>query len=210
MRIRGYGRTTRTLFNLMAGVVMLASAETALAQPADQAPSRAAPLSISETKPFRRQPTKELMIMAEETRSSTGAAEMKAAKALTTKVLAIGSWTAKATPETRPAIMPFEARDTLRLELAGKIDQWFAKSDGSGAVFLMNVTDPAEAHSLLDGLPLGKAQMMTFELIPMGALATRPAAARTGEIAARSTSPRFVHASAMRRALFRTARITTS
>jgi hypothetical protein len=35
--------------------------------------------------------------------------------------------------------MPSEARDTLRLQLAGKIDQWFAKSDGSGAVFLMNV-----------------------------------------------------------------------
>jgi hypothetical protein len=40
--------------------------------------------------------------------------------------------------------MPFEARDTLRLQLAGKIDQWFAKTDGSGAVFLMNVTDSAE------------------------------------------------------------------
>src|SRR5271155_1782456 len=108
--------------------------------------------------------------MAEETRSSTGAAEMKAAKALTTKVLAIGTWTAKATPETRPAIMPSEARDTLRLELAGKIDQWFAKSDGSGAVFLMNVTDPAEAHALLEKLPLGQAEMMTFELIPVGPL----------------------------------------
>jgi hypothetical protein len=108
--------------------------------------------------------------MASETRSSTGAAEMAAAKTLTTKVLAIGSWTAKATPETRPAIMPSEARDTLRLQLAGKLDQWFAKSDGSGAVFLMNVTDPAEAHKLLEDLPLGRAGMMTFELIPMGPL----------------------------------------
>lgn len=66
--------------------------------------------------------------------------------------------------------MPFEARDTLRLQLAGKIDQWFAKTDGSGAVFLMNVTDPAEAHALLENLPLGRAEMMTFELIPMGPL----------------------------------------
>jgi hypothetical protein len=108
--------------------------------------------------------------MADETRSATGEAEMKAAKALTTKVLAIGTWTAKATPATRPAIMPFEARDTLRLELMGKIDQWFAKSDGSGAVFLMNVTDPAEAHALLEDLPLGQAEMMTFELIAVGPL----------------------------------------
>lgn len=108
--------------------------------------------------------------MADNTRSSTGAAEMTAAKVLTTKVLAVGSWTAKATPETRPAIMPSEARDTLRLMLAGKIDQWFAKSDGSGAVFLMNVTDPAEAHKLLEDLPLGRADMMTFEIIPVGPL----------------------------------------
>jgi hypothetical protein len=116
------------------------------------------------------QPTKDFIIMADDTRSSTGATEMAAAKALTTKILAIGTWTAKATPESRPAVMPFEARDTLRLQLAGKIDQWFAKSDGSGAVFLMNVTDPAEAHKLLEDLPLGKANMMTFEIIPVGPL----------------------------------------
>ena len=108
--------------------------------------------------------------MSDSTRSSTGASEMAAARALTTKVLAIGSWTAKATPETRPAIMPFEARDTLRLMLAGKIDQWFAKSDGSGAVFLMNVADPVEAHRLLEELPLGRADMMTFDVIPVGPL----------------------------------------
>ncbi|MGH6910540.1 MAG: hypothetical protein ACREE0_15065 [Phenylobacterium sp.] len=113
-------------------------------------------------------PSKGTMTMPET--SPTGAAEMKAAQTLTTKVLAIGSWTAKATPETRPAIMPSEARDTMRLMLAGKIDQWFAKIDGSGAVFLMNVTDPAEAHKLLEALPLGQAQMMTFELIPVGPL----------------------------------------
>jgi hypothetical protein len=70
----------------------------------------------------------------------------------------------------RPSVMPFEARDTLRLQLAGKIDQWFAKTDGSGAVFLMNVTDPAEARAWLEELPLGRAGMMTFQYIPMGPL----------------------------------------
>ena len=109
--------------------------------PALAASDGAALSSTVETTPTASQQRKDLIIMASETRSSTGAAEMAAARALTTKVLAIGSWTAKATPETRPAIMPSEARDTLRLQLAGKIDQWFAKTDGSGAVFLMNVTD---------------------------------------------------------------------
>ncbi len=107
--------------------------------------------------------------MAENT-SPPGAGQMAAAKTLTTKALAIGTWTAKATPQTRPPIMPSEARDTMRLMLAGKIDQWFAKIDGSGAVFLMNVTTAAEAHTLLENLPLGKADMMTFELIPVGPL----------------------------------------
>jgi hypothetical protein len=120
--------------------------------------------------------------------STTGSAEMTAAAALTTKVLAIGSWTAKATPEARQKIMPFEARDTLRLQLAGKIDQWFAKTDGSGAVFLMNVTDPAEAHALLERLPLGQAAMMQFEYIPMGPLWPLGLLLReTGETGSRST-----------------------
>jgi hypothetical protein len=105
-----------------------------------------------------------------ENKSPPGAAEMAAAKTITMKVLAIGTWTAKAPPESRPAIMPSEARDTMRLMLGGKIDQWFAKTDGSGAVFLMNVTDPKEAHTLLENLPLGRANMMTFDLIPVGPL----------------------------------------
>jgi hypothetical protein len=87
-----------------------------------------------------------------------------------TRVLALGRWTDAALPEKRGAVMPFEARETMALMLAGKIDQWFARSDGEGAVFLMNVTDPAEAHTLLEALPLGQAGMMAFELIPIGPL----------------------------------------
>jgi hypothetical protein len=146
-----------TLSGLLAAAVMITSLGPVFALPADKAP-------------IANQTVRGFVIMADSNRSTTGAAEMTAAKALTTKVLAIGTWTAKAVPEKRPAIMPAEARDTLRLELAGKIDQWFAKSDGSGAVFLMNVTDPAEAHRLLEALPLGQADMMTFELIPVGPL----------------------------------------
>lgn len=163
-------RSVVLLSCLLAGALTLTSREPVWARSADLSAATGAFSSTGAATPTTNQPTKEPIIMADNTRSSTGAAEMAAAKALTTKVLAIGSWTAKAKPETRPAIMPFEARDTLRLMLAGKIDQWFAKSDGSGAVFLMNVTDPAEAHKLLEALPLGQADMMTFELIPVGPL----------------------------------------
>ena len=148
-------------------IVLIATSPAALlAQP----PGLSTSPSI-ETAPRRTtNPIKDLMTVSDQKTSTADAVEMAAAAKLTTKVLAIGTWTAKATPETRPPIMPSEARDTMRLMLAGKIDQWFAKIDGSGAVFLMNVTDPAEAHALLEKLPLGQADMMRFELIPVGPL----------------------------------------
>ena len=86
----------------------------------------------------------------------------------TTKLLAIGSFTAKATPASWRPVLPAEVRETVRLYLAGKIDQWFVKQDQSGVVFLMNVTDPAEARALLEQLPFGPAGLMTFQLIPLG------------------------------------------
>ena len=148
-------------------VVLIATSPVALfAQPLSQPaklPIRMAPLRATN-------PAKEIITVSDQTSATNDAAEMAAAAKLTTKVLAIGTWTAKATPETRPPIMPSEARETMQLMLAGKIDEWFAKNDGSGAVFLMNVTDPAEAHALLENLPLGRADMMRFELIPVGPL----------------------------------------
>jgi hypothetical protein len=156
----------RACGGVLAIALMGTSSAAVLAQPASY------PVSPSiETTPRRAtNPIKGLMTVSDSKTSATRNAEMAAAAILTTKVLAIGTWTAKATPETRPPIMPSEARDTMRLMLAGKIDQWFAKIDGSGAVFLMNVTDPAEAHALLEKLPLGQADMMRFDLIPVGPL----------------------------------------
>jgi hypothetical protein len=86
----------------------------------------------------------------------------------TTKILAIGTFTAKSTPSRSKPVLPAEVRDTVRLYLNGKIDQWFVKQDQSGVVFIMNVTDPKEAHELLEKLPLGQAGLMEFQLIPLG------------------------------------------
>jgi hypothetical protein len=90
----------------------------------------------------------------------------------TTKVLAIGSFTAKATPNAWKALVPSEMRQTALLYLAGKIDQWYVKPDQSGVVFILNVTDPKEAKALLDKLPLGQAGLMEFQFIPLGPLST--------------------------------------
>ncbi len=88
----------------------------------------------------------------------------------TIKILAIGRLTAPFTPEQRRTIMPKEVPDTVRLYLAGKIDQWYVRQDGKGVVFLLNCASVEEAHTLLEQLPLGKAGLMTFDLIALGPL----------------------------------------
>ncbi|WP_397453135.1 hypothetical protein [Pseudomonas sp. NA-150] len=92
-------------------------------------------------------------------------------KVPTTKIIAIGSLTPKATPEAVGAVLPEEVRETVKLHLAGKIEQWNARTDKSGVVFILNVTDVAEARDMFAKMPLDKAGLMTFEFIPVGPLA---------------------------------------
>lgn len=88
----------------------------------------------------------------------------------TIKILAVGHFLAPPRAEDLKRIMPSEVSDTVRLYLDGKIDQWYARQDRSGVVFLLNVGSVDEAHALLETLPLGKAGLMKFELIPLGPL----------------------------------------
>jgi hypothetical protein len=88
----------------------------------------------------------------------------------TTRVLAIGHIVSGSAPEKLKLVLPQEVRDTVRLYLAGKIDQWFVRRDQRGVVFLLNVATVAEAHDLLEKLPLGQAKLMEFDLIPLGPL----------------------------------------
>jgi hypothetical protein len=89
----------------------------------------------------------------------------------TTKTLAIGSVTAKGTPEAIASVRPHEVRATVRDHLAGKLEQWFSQTEGHGVVFIVDATSTAEAHGLLKKLPLGVAGTMEFELIALGPLA---------------------------------------
>jgi hypothetical protein len=89
----------------------------------------------------------------------------------TTKLLAIGTFTATGTPERWKPLLPAEVRDTVRLYLTGKIDQWYRKQDHSGVVFMVNVTDPKEALDLLGRFPFGQAGLMEFQIIPLGPIA---------------------------------------
>lgn len=60
-------------------------------------------------------------------------------------------------------VMQDEVRTTLKLYLDGKIQQWWARSDGKGVVFIMNCTTVAEAKAITDTLPLSKASFANFE-----------------------------------------------
>jgi hypothetical protein len=68
-------------------------------------------------------------------------------------------------------VMPEEVRETLKLYLDGKIQQWYARSDGRGVIFILNCTTAAEAKAITDHLPLSKANFATFEYTPLGPLA---------------------------------------
>ena len=80
-----------------------------------------------------------------------------------------------------PGVMPQEIRDTVRLYLDGKIQQWYARADGRGVMFILNVATIADAKALTDTLPLSKAGLATFEytaltpLTPLRILLTDPA-----------------------------------
>lgn len=88
----------------------------------------------------------------------------------TTKILAIGTLNPGVDPAAAFAILPTEVRETAKLYLDGKIDQWYSLQERRGVVFILNVTDKAAAHEMLEKLPLGVAHLMSFELIPLGPL----------------------------------------
>ena len=88
----------------------------------------------------------------------------------TTRILAIGTLNPGIDLSAARAILPAEIRETAKLYLDGKIDQWYSLQERRGVAFILNVTDTAAAHEMLEKLPLGQAHLMSFELIPLGPL----------------------------------------
>ncbi|MFH0303505.1 hypothetical protein AAFX91_41690 [Bradyrhizobium sp. 31Argb] len=88
----------------------------------------------------------------------------------TTRILAIGTVNPGVDLAAVRAILPTEVRETVKLYLDGKIDQWYSLQGRAGVAFILNVTDPAAANEMLEKLPLGQAHLMSFELIPLGPL----------------------------------------
>jgi hypothetical protein len=88
----------------------------------------------------------------------------------TTRILAIGTANPGVDPAAIRAILPAEMHDTADLYLEGKIDQWFSLQGRMGVAFILNMTDPVAARAMLEKLPLGRAHLMSFELLPLAPL----------------------------------------
>jgi hypothetical protein len=67
-------------------------------------------------------------------------------------------------------VMPDEVRATVKLYLDGRIQQWFARSDGRGVVFILNSTSVDDAKAIMASLPLSKANFANLEFTPLGPL----------------------------------------
>lgn len=88
----------------------------------------------------------------------------------TTGVMVILTVKPGITREQVMAVMPDELRQTVQLYLNGMVREWYSRSDGRGAVFLLNVKDVAEGHAIMDGLPLAKQDLVDHEYIAIGPL----------------------------------------
>ena len=88
----------------------------------------------------------------------------------TTGVLVILTAKSGVAREQIMAVMPAEIRQTVQLYLNGKIREWYSRSDGRGAVFLLDAKDVAEGHAIMDGLPLARQDLIDHEYIAVGPL----------------------------------------
>ena len=107
-------------------------------------------------------------------------AQAQATAPTTTGVMVIVTVKAGVTREQAMAVMPAEIRQTVQLYLNGKIREWYSRGDGRGVVLLLDTKDVAEAHTIMEGLPLGKQNIVDHEyiavgpLVPLGLLMANP------------------------------------
>ena len=88
----------------------------------------------------------------------------------TTEVMVILTVKQGVTRQQIMNIMPDEIRATVKLDLDGKIRQWYSRGDGRGVIFFLDVKTVEEAHAIMDTLPLSKENLMDHEYIPVGPL----------------------------------------
>jgi hypothetical protein len=88
----------------------------------------------------------------------------------TTGVMVMVTVKAGVTREQVMAVMPAEVQQTVQLYLNGKIREWYSRSDSRGVIFLLDTRDVAEAHAIMEGLPLSKQNLVDDEFIAVSPL----------------------------------------
>jgi hypothetical protein len=102
--------------------------------------------------------------------ANSSAAQAQPPSPTTTGVIVILTVKAGITREQVMSVMPAEIRETVQLYLNGKIREWYSRGDGRGAVFLLDSRDVAEAHAIMERLPLAKENIMDHEYVAVGPL----------------------------------------
>lgn len=97
-------------------------------------------------------------------------AQAQTSTATATGVFALLKAKPGVTREQVMAIMPAEIRATVQLYLEGKIREWYAREDGTGAFFLLSTTDVRDAKSIMEALPLAQANLLDHEYVAVGPL----------------------------------------
>ena len=97
-------------------------------------------------------------------------AQAQATLPTTTGVMVILTVKAGVTREQVMAVMPVEIRQTVQLYLNGKIREWYSRGDGRGVVLLLDTKDVAEAHTIMEALPLARQNLMDHDYIAVGPL----------------------------------------
>jgi hypothetical protein len=87
------------------------------------------------------------------------------------KVMATASIIKPVSDEQRKEIMPKEVPATLKHYLEGRIEQFWARTDKPGVIFLMNADSLEAAQAELNTLSLVQGGFAKYELIHVGPLA---------------------------------------
>jgi hypothetical protein len=85
-----------------------------------------------------------------------------------TAVMAMTSLKPGVAPSDAMTLVQEKVRVAVQLYLDGKIDQWYTRSDGKGAVLFVHCKTVDEAKAILSGLPFVKAGYLDVEYIPVG------------------------------------------
>ncbi|WP_213803249.1 hypothetical protein [Granulicella sp. dw_53] len=85
----------------------------------------------------------------------------------TVKVLAMSRLLADPRSAEVQNTLPYERNAIVRLYLSGKIDQWFVRQDRNGLILVLDVKSVEDARKMLEDLPLDKAKLGTYDLVPL-------------------------------------------